>query len=288
MGDLGLLLFVLLHPFLIAAFFFHRVEAVIAGVKLRFAVFDLNDPVHGAVQKVAVMGDGHHGAPEFLDIGLQPLRSVKVQMVGRLIQQQNVRILQNQAAQVHPGLFSAGKLVEQPAPHIVRNGQAVGHLADGHIRIVSAEHLKPLGKTAIALQNGRVRLHRRHAARQFFHFSGQGVESPEGRAQHIVHGVPRRIHWDLGDQTHPVTRRNGDGALVAVQFSYQYFEQRGLAGAVFAQQAHPLPLIDLKGDAIQNIVAHLKGFYKVVDLNLNHNTSASPPSAAQNAWSVTP
>ena len=76
--------------------------------------------------------------------------------------------------------------------------------------------------------------------------------------------------------------------LVAVQFSYQYFEQRGLAGAVFAQQTYPLPLIDLKGDAIQNIVAHLKGFYKIVDLNLNHNTSASPPSAAQSAWSVTP
>ena len=209
-------------------------------------------------------------------------------MVGRLIQQQNVRILQNQAAQVHPGLFSAGKLVEQPAPHIVGNGQAIGHLADGHIRIVSAEHLKPLGKTAIALQNGRVRLSRRHAARQFFHFSGQGVESPEGRAQHIVHGISLRVHRDLRDQTHAVTRRNGDGALVAVQFSYQYFEQRGLAGAVFAQQTYPLPLIDLKGDAIQNIVAHLKGFYKVVDLNLNHNTSASPPSAAQSAWSVTP
>ena len=31
LGDLGLLLFVLLHPLLIAAFLFHRVEAVIAG-----------------------------------------------------------------------------------------------------------------------------------------------------------------------------------------------------------------------------------------------------------------
>ena len=93
LSDLGLLLFVLLHPLLIAAFLFHGVETVIAGVKLRFAVFDLNDPVHGAVQKVAVMGDGHHGAPELLDVGLQPLRSVEIQMVGRLVQQQDVRIL---------------------------------------------------------------------------------------------------------------------------------------------------------------------------------------------------
>ena len=127
-------------------------------------------------------------------------------MVGGLVQQQDVRILQNQAAQVHPGLFPAGKLVEQPAPHIVGNGQAIGHLADGHIRIVSAEHLKPLGKTAIALQNGRVCLSRRHAARQILHFGGQGVEPPEGRAQHIVHGIPLRVHRDLRDQTHAVAR----------------------------------------------------------------------------------
>ena len=47
----------------------------------------------------------------------KPLNRGKIQMVGRLIQQQNVRILQNQAAQVHPGLFSAGQLVEQLLPH---------------------------------------------------------------------------------------------------------------------------------------------------------------------------
>ena len=67
--------------------------------------------------------------------------------------------------------------------------------------------------------------------------------------------------------------RNGDGALVAVQLPGQYFEQGGLAGAVFAQQAHPLPLVDLKGDAVQNIVAHLKGLDQAVDLYLNHRSS---------------
>ena len=64
LSDLGLLLFVLAHLFQIAALFFHRVEAVVAAVKLRFAVFNLNDPVHGAVQKVAVMRDGDDRALE--------------------------------------------------------------------------------------------------------------------------------------------------------------------------------------------------------------------------------
>ena len=112
LGDLGLFLFVLLHPLLIAALLLHSVKAVIAGVELRLAVFDLNDPGHGAVQEVAVMGDGHHGAPELLDVVLQPLGGVEVQVVGGLVQQQDICVLQDQAAQVHPGLFPAGELVE--------------------------------------------------------------------------------------------------------------------------------------------------------------------------------
>ena len=49
LGNLGLLLFVLLHPLLIAALFFHRVEAVVAAVKLRLAVEHLDDAGDGAV-----------------------------------------------------------------------------------------------------------------------------------------------------------------------------------------------------------------------------------------------
>ena len=58
LGNLGLLLFVLAHLFQIAALFFHRVEAVVAAVKLRLAVEHLDDAGDGTVQKVAVMRDG--------------------------------------------------------------------------------------------------------------------------------------------------------------------------------------------------------------------------------------
>ena len=114
------------------------------------------------------------------------------------------------------------------------------------------------------------------------------MEPPKGGAEHIVHRVPRRVHRDLGDQTHPVARRNGHGALIVVQFSRQYFEQGGLACAVFAQQAHPLALVDLKGDAVQNIVPHLKGLHQAIDLNLNHRFSSALPQGPQTAWHETP
>ena len=59
------------------------------------------------------MGNGDHRAPEGADILLQPFGGVEVQVVGGLVQQQNVRVLQDQSSQVHPGLFPAGEAVKQ-------------------------------------------------------------------------------------------------------------------------------------------------------------------------------
>ena len=47
-------------------------------------------------------------------------------------------------------------------------------------------------------------------------------------------------------------------ALIPVQLPSEDFEQCGLAGAVFAQQAHPLPLVHLKGQAVQYLFAYLE------------------------------
>ena len=91
--DLGLLLEILLQALLVAALLLHGVEAVIPAVKLRLSVQHLDDAGNGAIQKIPVVGDGHHRATEGADVFLQPLRGLKVQMVGGLVQQQDIRVL---------------------------------------------------------------------------------------------------------------------------------------------------------------------------------------------------
>ena len=98
------------------------------------------------------MGDGEHRAPEAGHIVLQPLHRVQIQVVRRLVQQEDVRILQNQAAQIDPGLFAAGQSGEFPLAHLLRNAKAVAHLADAHVQIVAAGLLKTGGQTVIAAQ----------------------------------------------------------------------------------------------------------------------------------------
>ena len=91
--DLGLLLFVLAHLFEIPPLLFHRVEAVVAAVELSLAVKHLDHARDGAVQKVAVMRDGDDRPLEGRQILLQPFDGVQVQMVRRLVEQQDIRIL---------------------------------------------------------------------------------------------------------------------------------------------------------------------------------------------------
>ena len=88
------------------------------------------------------MADGDHGAAEVAEVVLQPLRGLQVQMVGGLVQQQNVRVLQDQAAQVHTGLFAAGQAVEEAGAHLVGDAQAVGHLVHCGVGIPAAQSLE--------------------------------------------------------------------------------------------------------------------------------------------------
>lgn len=72
-------------------------------------VFNLNDLLHHGIQEITVMGDCQNRAIIALEELLQPLDSLHVQMVGRLIEQQDVGTAQQQLGQPYLGLLSAGE-----------------------------------------------------------------------------------------------------------------------------------------------------------------------------------
>ena len=94
--ELGLLFFILLELQLEPRLLFLHIERVVAAVELCLAVVDLHDAAHDAVKKIPVMRDREHCALKLLDVFLQPLDAVHVQMVGRLVEQQNIRLFQQQ------------------------------------------------------------------------------------------------------------------------------------------------------------------------------------------------
>ena len=139
----GLLLFILLHLKIKPRLLFIHIEGVVAGIEFRMAVHDFNNPLGYLIEKIPVMGDGQHRTLKGLDIALQPFHAAQVQMVGRLVQEQNVGFFQQQTRQIDPRLFPAGKAVKGLCALLRRNGQAVAYLIHIHVHLISAAGLKP-------------------------------------------------------------------------------------------------------------------------------------------------
>ena len=136
--ELRLLLLILLELAVEALLLFLQVKRIVAAVKIRLAARDLDDAPDHAVEEEAVVGDGQHRALEFEQVFLQPLDAFEVQMVGRLVQKQNVRLFQQQARQIHAGLLPARQAVEFLGAHGLRDAEAVADLIDICVLLVAA------------------------------------------------------------------------------------------------------------------------------------------------------
>ena len=137
--ELGLLLLILPELMVEALLLLVEVEAVVAAVELGLARGYFNDALHDLIE-------GNNGQCEIVrtvplevtDVVLQPLHAAQVQMVRRLVEQQDVRLLEQQARQVHARLFAAGQAVEFPAAHFGRDAKAVTDLVDFRVLLIAA------------------------------------------------------------------------------------------------------------------------------------------------------
>ena len=136
--------------------------------------------------------------------------------------------------------------------------------------MVSAPRLKGGGELVIALHDalGGVVSHLHPQLGQLLF---NLVEAFKGGVQHVLHGVPLGVDGNLGDEAHPLAGGDGDGALIRLHLPGDDAEDGGLAGAVAAQQPHPLPGIHLEGKPVQDFSAHFKFFDQAGQLYINHS-----------------
>ena len=258
--DLRLLLFVLLQLQVEARLLFLQIEGIIAVIVLRLAVCDFDDAVHDPVEEIPVMRDGQRGSFILFDIGFEPLYAVHIEMIRRLVEQKNIRFFQEQSGQIHPRLLAPGKHGEELIAHRVRNPKAVADLVHIRIHFIAAAHLIGVGEAVIFRKDCPIRRDG-HLLLQGSHLFLHGEQIPIGRAKHVLHRVTHGIDRDLGDQADFAVRRKDNGALVRLQLPGEHAEERGLAAAVAAHDAHALPRQDLKGKPVQQDLADLKGFF---------------------------
>ena len=86
-----------------------RWSSCLIGVEV--TAVDLADPLGHMVEEVTVVRDADNGTGILLQMLLQPVDRLGVQVVGRLIQQQYVRLLEQQSAKGHPATLASGQRI---------------------------------------------------------------------------------------------------------------------------------------------------------------------------------
>ena len=139
------------------------------------ATVELEDPAGHVVEEVAVVGDRHHGARVVLQRALQPGHRLGVEVVGGLVEQEEVGLGEQEAAQRHPAPLAARERRHVGVPR----GQAQGVHGD----LEGALEIPGPGGVDLGLQVGLL--------------GQEGVDVGLGRAERgadLVVAVDQRLH----------------------------------------------------------------------------------------------
>ena len=142
------------------------IRAVVAPERGQATVAELPDARHrGVEERPVVRGDEERPgpAPEVL---LEPLQGVEVQVVRRLVEQQQVRIGDDQAGQRGARLLAAGQRGRRLGPLVAGEAEPGQRRVDALVERVAAEDLEPVLQVRVGrLHDPAVSLERRELAR---------------------------------------------------------------------------------------------------------------------------
>ena len=92
-----------------ALLFLFEPRGVVALVRDAVAAVEFEDPAGHVIQEVAVVGDGDDRALVVAQVMFEPGHGLGVQVVGGLVEQQDVRLAEQEAGEGDAALFAAGE-----------------------------------------------------------------------------------------------------------------------------------------------------------------------------------
>ena len=113
-----------LHERLVALALLHLEVVVVARVEVDDAAVEVGDMRGHAVEEVAVVADDHEGAGPAQQELLQPEEALQVEMVGGLVHEQQVRLLEQQTGECDPHAPAPGQLHDGPLEVLLAEAHA--------------------------------------------------------------------------------------------------------------------------------------------------------------------
>jgi hypothetical protein len=206
--------------------------------QLQLAAVEMGDRLHRAVQQAAVVGDDDGRAGEACQPAFQPQRRLKVEMIGWLVQQQQVGVGEQRRGECHAHPPAARETVDRPL---------LG-------RLVEAEPGQDGGRSC------RCRIGADHAQpfMQLRQPLGRGGRGFREQCQPLLVGFQHRVE-QAGGAVRRFLPDGGDAgaggqpdfSAVQLLLAQDGAQQRGLASAVATDQPDAAPGVDRQIGAIQ-------------------------------------
>ena len=213
-----------------------------AGVLGRTAPVELDDAGGDGVDEVAVVADEEEGAGPGRQVLFEPGDGVDVEVVRRLVEDEDVGLGQQQSGEGHPHPPATGQLADRPVVGIGREAESVQDAMGLGLQGVPAQLLEARPGLAVPLEDPLVVgvvdvaesiLEMVEATGQLDEMLGAGDGLLEHRALAVTLEVLREV-------AHAQILRAMDLTDVGLVQSDEDLEQRGLADAVAADQGSSL------------------------------------------------
>ncbi len=252
---------------------------VVAGIDDETLGREVGDRRDHPIQEVTVVRDDDHGAVVAGEEVLQPRQGGEVEVVGRLVEQQQRGRQQQQPGERRPHPPASGEFAERLGHLVGTEAQAAQDRARLRLEPVAAQRLEAVLQLAVPLGQ-RLARRRLQRARHVLHLT---LERPhrletaqrlgQHRAGHLAGGLLRQVAD--GHAARPA-HLSGVGLLHPRQDP----AEGRLAGAVGADQADALALGDPPGDVAEEELA-AEALRDVFELD--HRARITPCSGSSRA-----
>ncbi len=216
---------------------------VIAGVELQLAVLEMQDELGGGVEQVAVMADDHHRAAIALQEVLQPHHAFEIEIIGRLVEQKEVRRAEQDRGEGHAHAPAAGELRTRTKLVGGREAEAGQNLRRPCRRGIGVDRIEPVIDVAqrmrVALMLG----------------GGQQPRALRIGGEHGVEQAHLGARRLLRHRADAPGARPADLAVVGMELAEDHLEQRRFARAVAPDKAHAPPGGEARGRPVQDFAA---------------------------------
>jgi hypothetical protein len=224
-----------------------EVGVVIAVKRQEATPVNLHDACRQTLKEGAVMGHEHYGLVEFEKEFLQPGDGVDVQVVGGLVQEEEIGIIREGLGQKDPAFQPRGK--QSKLGIFIKTGPG-DHGFDPLVKIPGAgclqlvlnpfEFFQEVLVTATGEPHGQIMV------------LPQQIQMLPPAGSHDIIDRSRKIVGDiLREQGNPDRTAFDDLPPVRRDLAIEHLQEGGLAGPVPAQQADPLALFNPERRAVQ-------------------------------------